>query len=224
MLSCDEARRTDVKTKAGDVRLSNMIRSLSPLLAIMAVSSAAAQGPLVDGRWRLIATDQDRARLRGWRAAWTEGLAAAGPRATDAIAAEGPLLDPDAALLDPAPPPGAYRCRTIRLGGRSGAPDWTVEPTGPCRVRQAPDGSLRFTRLAGSQRPSGRLYPAGTRRLVFLGSQALGDERRSLRYTADPQRDLAGVVERVGPRRWRLVFPRPTFQSIIDVVELVPAS
>jgi len=33
---------------------------------------------------------------------------------------------------------------------------------------------------------------------------------------------MAGYVERVGERRWRMVLPRPTFESIVDVIELVP--
>ena len=34
---------------------------------------------------------------------------------------------------------------------------------------------------------------------------------------------MAGYVERVGEKRWRLVLPWPKFESIVDVVELVPA-
>ncbi|MDB5668625.1 MAG: hypothetical protein JWL74_1575, partial [Alphaproteobacteria bacterium] len=35
-------------------------------------------------------------------------------------------------------------------------------------------------------------------------------------------RDMAGIVERIGDRRWRIVLPRPSFESIVDVLELVP--
>jgi hypothetical protein len=34
---------------------------------------------------------------------------------------------------------------------------------------------------------------------------------------------MAGVVERIGERRWRLVLPYPNFESTIDVLELLPA-
>jgi hypothetical protein len=44
-----------------------------------------------------------------------------------------------------------------------------------------------------------------------------------MRYGRDADRDLAGWVERVGERRWRLILPYPRFESTIDVVELVPA-
>jgi hypothetical protein len=33
-----------------------------------------------------------------------------------------------------------------------------------------------------------------------------------------------GVVERVGPARWRLVLPWPRWESNLDVMELVPAT
>jgi hypothetical protein len=82
---------------------------------------------------------------------------------------------------------------------------------------------LHFTKASGSQRPIGHIYRDGPRRMIFLGSLQLGDERQVLPYGSDPRRDMAGIVERVGEQRWRLVFPRPAFESIIDVIELTPA-
>ena len=52
----------------------------------------------------------------------------------------------------------------------------------------------------------------------------LGDETRAMRYGIDPGRDMAGAVERIGPRKWRLILPYPRFESTLDVVELIPAS
>ena len=57
---------------------------------------------------------------------------------------------------------------------------------------------------------------------MFLGTLALGDERSPIAYRRDPQRDLAGLVERIGERRWRIAFPYPAFESMLDVVEVVP--
>jgi hypothetical protein len=51
----------------------------------------------------------------------------------------------------------------------------------------------------------------------------LGDEQRAMVYGQDRERDVVGFVERVGERRWRLVMPAPTFESLMDVLELVPA-
>jgi hypothetical protein len=52
----------------------------------------------------------------------------------------------------------------------------------------------------------------------------LGDEKRPMRYGRDVNRDMAGLIERIGPQRWRVVLPYPRFESVLDVVELVPAS
>ncbi|HZG47177.1 MAG TPA: DUF4893 domain-containing protein [Allosphingosinicella sp.] len=173
--------------------------------------------------WRAVATEQDRLRVRGWRQSWVEGLRAATSENGAAVAVEGALLEPDAALLNPAPPVGDYRCRTMKLGASgSGAVNWVSYPEFRCRVTEQ-GGALTFAKVGGSQRPNGRLYPDGVRRMIFLGTLQLGDERQILRYGSDSQRDLAGILERVGDNRWRLVFPRPAFESVIDVVELVPA-
>ena len=43
-----------------------------------------------------------------------------------------------------------------------------------------------------------------------------------MQYGRDLDRDLAAWVERVDQRRWRMLFPRPHFESKIDVIELVP--
>jgi hypothetical protein len=60
--------------------------------------------------------------------------------------------------------------------------------------------------------------------MVFLGTLQLGDETRSLEYGHDRDRDVAGFLERVGERRWRLVLPYPAFESTTDIIELIPKS
>jgi hypothetical protein len=139
-----------------------------------------------------------------------------------AIAAEGALLQPDAALEGVAPPAGSYRCRTIKVGAKSpGLLDYVAYPTFACRIGGG-EGTREFTKLTGSQRPLGRLFPHSERQMVFLGTLQLGDEQGTLRYGHDAERAMAGHLERVGERRWRLVFPYPRFESIVDVLELIP--
>ena len=50
----------------------------------------------------------------------------------------------------------------------------------------------------------------------------LGDEARAMQYGRDRERDVAGYVERIGSNRWRMIMPRPHFESQMDVLELVP--
>ncbi len=198
--------------------------AIAALLILSAAATPAfAQEDDEPARWRDVATDRDRARIRGWRRAWVEALAEARQANAAEVNAAGVLLEPDAGLTLPSPPPGAYRCRTIKLGSQGNSNlNWVAYPWFTCRIAQQGE-ALSFTRMGGSQRAVGHIYAAGARRMIFLGSLQLGDERRVLRYGADVDRNLAGIVERVGERRWRLVFPRPTFESIVDVIELVPA-
>jgi hypothetical protein len=138
------------------------------------------------------------------------------------LAREGALLEPDAALRDPMPPPGEYNCRTIKLGtpGDSSL-TYIAYPAFRCRIAIQGD-RVTFTKLTGSQRPIGRLFRDNERRLIFLGTMQLGDETRAFGYGIDRERNLAGMLERVGERRWRLVFPYPHFESLLDVIELTP--
>jgi len=76
--------------------------------------------------------------------------------------------------------------------------------------------------MTGSQRYVGLIFPGDVMRQVFLGTLVLGDERRAMQYGRDQERDVAGFVERIGRDRWRLLMPRPHFESQIDVLELVP--
>jgi hypothetical protein len=173
--------------------------------------------------WKRVATADDRERLRDWRATFTAAVAAARKGGHGAeIDREGVLLSPDAALGAPAIPNGMYRCRVIKLGAKAqGNLDYVSYPGFTCRVK--PDRELqRLGKLSGSQRYVGLLFPNDAVRLVFLGSLVLGDERRALQYGQDETRDVAGFVERIGPNRWRLLMPKPHFESQLDVMELVP--
>ena len=201
------------------------MRFLSLALLTVALSGCTtSRGPApVASDWRSVATDGDRKRLRDWRGDFARAVAkarAAGHGA--AIDTEGRLLLPDAALGGGLPN-GAYRCRIIKLGARGeGLLDYVAYSGFACRVTQ--EGALQyFAKLTGSQRPMGRIYPADAMRGVFLGVLMLGDESRPMRYGSDPERVVAGWVERIDERRWRIVLPAPRFESLTDVVELIPA-
>ena len=175
--------------------------------------------------WRTSATDDDRRRMRNWRDAWNSALEQARTAGHEAeLAQEGPLLDPDSALAGPMPPAGDYDCRTIKLGSQAMEGDlyYVAYPAFRCRIA-AQGGAVSLVKLTGSQRPIGQLYAENDLRLVFLGTLQLGDERRAYHYGVDRERDLVAMLERVGEARWRLVFPYPHFESLLDVIELVPA-
>ena len=173
--------------------------------------------------WRDVASDNDRERLRDWRSIFVKAVATARKSGHSAeIDREGALLQPDAGLGGPVIPNAMYACRVIKVGARSDALlDYIAYPQFMCRIT-AQNGLQKFTKLGGSQRQVGILFPSDMLRQVFLGTLALGDERGALQYGLDETRNVAGYVERIGPARWRLVMPRPHFESQLDVMELVP--
>ena len=175
-------------------------------------------------RWQQVVTDADRERLRDWRAAFTRALdqARSAGHASD-IQREGSLLHPDAAVGGPIAD-GDYRCRVIKVGAKTqGMLDYISYPAFRCRVSQ--QGPIQhFDKLSGSQRPHGTIFAADQLRSVFLGTMVLGDETRAYQYGRDPERDIAGWVERIGEKRWRMVLPYPRYESTLDVIELTPIS
>ena len=173
--------------------------------------------------YRQVISEDDRVRLRDWRKTFTDAIIdarAAGHGAE--VAREEVLLDPDAALPGPAIPDGMYSCRVIKLGAKQpGNLAYVSYPPFTCGVR-ADRGLQRLTKLTGSQRYVGLIFPGDAIRAVFLGTLVLGDEQRAMQYRQDEGRDVAGYVERIGDRRWRLIMPQPRFESRLDVMELVP--
>ena len=174
--------------------------------------------------WRGVVSAADMARLDRVNQAWDDALAQARKAGYGkAIAAEGPLLEPDAALPRAAPPPGPYECRVLKLGHPEGGKGlgFAAYKSFACHVEAEAD-RLWIVKQTGSQRPAGRIWPETDDRHVFLGAMELGDEKEPPAYGDDPERDLAGYVERVDAFQWRIVIPEPRTESRLDVFELVP--
>lgn len=175
--------------------------------------------------WKEAVTEDDRQRLADWRKTFVAAVEAAKKAGhSGEIEREGALLDPDSALGPPAIPNGMFRCRIVKVGAKGeGNLNYVAYPAFPCRLK-AERGLQQFNRYGGSQRYVGLIFPGDQVRQIFLGTLVLGDETRALQYGQDEQRDIAGYVDRIGPQRWRLVMPKPHFESQLDVMEIVPAS
>jgi hypothetical protein len=198
------------------------MRILLALTALL-IAGCATTAPEQVTDWRVVATQADRQRLRDWRSAFTKALgqARAAGHAAD-IAREGKLLDPDAALGPVPIPNGRYKCRVIKIGAKTpGMLDFITYPAFDCRIQQ--ERLLQsLYKLTGSQRHTGLIFPGDPLRQVLLGTMVLGDESRAMQYGRDKERDIAGWIERIDDRRWRLVLPYPHYESTLDVVELIP--
>ena len=188
-------------------------------------ATVVVEPPLKSETWMRIATAADESRIARIGLAWQSALADARRGFAAEIRSEGALLEPRAALPRPAPTPGSYNCRLIKLGkARPNAVAFERFKPFFCYV-QVEDELLTIVKQTGSQRPAGRLWEDDMAdRLIFLGSLALGDEQQPLAYGDDPKRDMAGVFERIGPFRWRLVIPWPQSTSKLDVFELTPVA
>ncbi len=185
--------------------------------------TSAADTPAA-GTWRATATEQDRMRIRNWYRSWQAALADAQAKGYGAdIEREGVVLQPTAALPNPYLPAGDYRCRTVKIGAQRGTLGYVAYDWFRCRVAEE-QGLVSLTKLTGSQRPVGLIFPDNLKRQVFLGTLELGDEEMPVSYGNDRMRDMAGLVERIGDNRWRLVLPAPAYESLLDVIELVPAN
>ena len=179
------------------------------------------------GAWGDLAKPEDIRRYERLDAAWREALAEARVEHAAELATLGPLANPKAGLPRPHPAPGRYRCRVVKLGSPGGTLAFVSYPGFRCRVDLTPGGDLTLAKQTGSQRTTGQLYPerdaggADTDRLVYLGSQAWGsDEPSAPGYGRDPERDQIGVLERIGPDRYRLALPWPRQESKLDLLEL----
>jgi hypothetical protein len=219
--------------------MSSLVIRSSVLLALAALAGCQTKpklppgvhptvevgAPLKSGVWKQVATAADEDRLARLGLAWQEGLAEARKSNPGDVRREGNLLLPRAALPRPAPTPGSYNCRLIKLGkAKPGAKAFESFKPFFCYV-EVEDELLTIVKQTGSQRPSGRLWEDDDpKRLIFLGSLALGDEQQPVAYGDDPKRDMAGVLERIGPFKWRLVIPWPQSTSKLDVFELTPVA
>lgn len=181
--------------------------------------------PPKSATWKAVATAEDQSRLSNLARAWRESLEEAGRTNGSEVRREGKLLQPQSALQRPELTPGSYNCRLIKLG--------KISPRGRayeifkpffCYVEVEGD-QLTIVKQTGSQRPAGRLWEDDDpKRLIFLGSLALGNEDQPLAYGDDPKRNMSGVLERIAPFKWRLVIPWPQSTSKLDVFELTPVA
>lgn len=200
-------------------------------LAVAACASTPPPPPPPDSPraalrdWRGVITAADRDRHARLDAAWSLALQQARrQRGSGDLRGLGDLIVADARRPSVAPPVGDYRCRTVKLGSQGGEDGlgYVVYGWFACRIEQTPNG-LKFSKLTGSQRPSGLLFPEDDRAMILLGSMALAAEPPANSYGQRPDRDMVAVLERIGEARWRLVIPWPRNESNLDLIELVPA-
>lgn len=186
-------------------------------VSVVSVEQVAEPG------WRGTISAEDKARLEALPSTWAAVRGQAERRSKNLWAGQAELVAADAALDHPALPPGSYNCRLVSLGQKTarGAAVRTFNPFF-CYVRGEGADGLSFTKQTGTDLPGGWLHADGDRRYVFLGAKQRKPGDNSLGYGIEGDRDLAGVVERIAPFRWRLVVPWRNGKPGLDVYELTP--
>lgn len=109
---------------------------------------------------------------------------------------------------------GNWQCRTIKTGGQL---PLVIYGWFKCRVTD--DGSgWKLEKISGSQRTTGRFYDESDRRLIYLGSQYVNEEKPKP-YGSGAETDQVGCAFRTGPKEWRIELPAPYYESKLDILE-----
>ena len=109
---------------------------------------------------------------------------------------------------------GNWQCRTIKTGGQL---PLVIYGWFKCRVTD--DGSgWKLEKISGSQRTTGRFYDESDRRLIYLGSQYVNEEKPKP-YGSGAETDQVGYAFRTGPKEWRIELPAPHYESKLDILE-----
>ncbi|MCH4894201.1 MULTISPECIES: DUF4893 domain-containing protein [unclassified Sphingomonas] len=191
-----------------------------PTATVQVAPTVPIPGP--EEKWREIALSDDAQTLDSIDQRWQQALATLGPTTRKSAEAEGALLDPAAALDHPAPTPGSYKCRVVRLQmDERPARRLRAYPEFFCYIRAEGD-QLTFLKQTGTDLPAGWLFPGGPRRIVFLGAQQDEPGEGKLGYGVERARDRAGVIERIGPFRWRLAMAVTGDAQRFDIYEFRP--
>lgn len=192
-----------------------MLKRTVLALALAALASSARAG------WQDEASAYDANRIAKLDEARAKALSEAQSGADIAVIRA--VLDPAAQPASAEALTGAWRCRTMKLGGVTAD---IVYSWFRCRIAER-DGSLRFEKLSGSQRLSGTLYPNDAGGFVLLGAWSVKGEpphrysgnHAGIGAPATPD-DAVGVLSSTGPSSARVEFPYPVQESTFDVIEL----
>jgi hypothetical protein len=190
-----------------------MIRTAIAALACLASISFAH----ADGAITKIITKADQARLDKYEATRSTAIAEArkGGGAMDVEQLDAALAKPDLAFSEGFDMVGDWQCRTTKLGNK---PPLVVYDWFKCRVTDDGSGWV-LEKTSGSQRTKGRFYTDSDKRLTYLGTGYVAGEKPKS-YGAGTDTDQVGYAYRTGKDEFRIEFPAPAQESLLDILEL----
>jgi hypothetical protein len=188
------------------------------LIAVLALVALLGIAPaMADGELDALLSDSDKDRLANFELTRAAAIkeAKTGGAAEDVAILEQVLAGTPATVRSGFNPNGAWKCRTLKLGGQL---PLTIYPPFQCRISE--DGiGWRLEKTTGSQRVSGHFYDDTENRLVFVGAGHYANEKPKA-YGEDPERNEVAYAFNVEGGRLRLEFPAPQFESRFDILEL----
>jgi hypothetical protein len=200
-------------------RKSRVSPSKITLAAVLFALSATA----ASAGWQDQASDFDKGRLAALGEAKQRALGEAkGSGGSGDASAIDAALGPASHAPSAGEVSGAWRCRTIKLGGIT---PYVVYSWFNCRIAMRGDG-LWLEKTSGSQRTAGYLYP-GEGGLVYLGASSVVGEPQhaysgngaSAGAGATPD-DQIGLLTAISGSHLRLELPYPVQESTFDILEL----
>lgn len=186
--------------------------------AVLAFACVAVTGLRADGVVFGKMTPTDRAKLESYEAIRAKAIAEARSSGSkqEVAALDRALAGKPVSVHNGFDARGNWRCRVLKLGKTD--PRLVVYPWFACRMSE--DGAgLRLEKTSGSQRTSGYFYDDGDTRMIYLGALHYGDEQ-PMRYGVDQKRNMVAYAFALGPKRMRLEFPEPEYESLLDVMEM----
>ena len=190
-----------------------MLRAgLATILLIACVAVAHADGAIT----RII-TKPDQAKLDKYEETRSKAVSEAkkGGGLTDVKQLDEILAKPRLPFNQDFDLTGNWKCRTTKLGNES---KLVIYSWFKCRVTDDGSGWM-LEKTSGSQRTKGRFYTESDNRLTYLGvGYVAGEKPRN--YSVGPDVDQVGYVYRTAKNEFRIEFPAPARESVMDILEL----
>jgi hypothetical protein len=190
-----------------------MLRAGFATIILIACTTVAQ----ADGAITRIITKLDQAKLDKYQETMGTAVDEAnkGAPPTDVKWLEGILAKPHLSFSEDFDITGEWKCRTAKLGNE---PPLVIYSWFKCRVTDDGSGWV-LEKTSGSQRTKGRFYTESDNRLTYLGVGFVAGEKPR-NYGSGPDVDQVGYAYRTGNKEFRIEFPAPDRESLMDILEL----
>lgn len=186
-----------------------------PILALFLICTASYAH--ADGTITKLITPSDRARLDTYEQTKSQALdeARKGGLPADVARLDGILSAPTLGFSEDFDMTGNWQCRTTKLGKTT---PLVIYSWFKCRITDDGSGWM-LEKISGSQRTKGRFFTESDKRLTYLGSGYVAGEKPK-KYGAGAGSDEVGYAYRTSSDSFRIEFPAPARESLLDVLEL----